>query len=113
MPKYLFIYRSVPDPAKDMPNPEQLQAIMAEWGVWFERVGAAVVDGGDGLLPTGKVVHPQGTVTDGPFVESKEIVGGYSILQANSYEEAVELAKSCPICHGGGTIEIRELAGFG
>ena len=113
MAKFLLVYRSVPDPAQDTPSPEQMQAIMAEWGAWFQKVGAAVVDGGDGLMPTGKMVHPNGTVTDGPFMESKELVGGYSILQADSYDQAAELAKSCPICKNGGTIEIRELAGFG
>jgi len=51
-------------------------------------------------------------VTDGPFVESKDIVGGYSIVQAASIEGASEFAKGCPVLLNGGTVEIRPLAGF-
>jgi hypothetical protein len=112
MAKFLFVYRDQPDPAQGPPSPEQVQAIMAEWGVWFRKVGAAVVDGGDGLQPTGRMVRPGGKVSDGPFIEAKEVVGGYSVVQADTYEQAVEYAKSCPIVANGGTIEIRELAGF-
>lgn len=112
MAKFLFVYRDQPDPSQGPPSPEQVQAIMAEWGVWFRTVGAAVVDGGDGLQPTGRMVRPGGKVSDGPFIEAKEVVGGYSILQADNYEQAVEYAQSCPIVANGGTIEVRELAGF-
>ena len=112
MAKFLFVYRDQPDPSQGPPSPEQVQAILAEWGVWFRTVGAAIVDGGDGLQPTGRMVMPGGKVTDGPFIETKEVVGGYSVVQANSYEQAVEYAKSCPIVANGGTIEVRELAGF-
>ncbi len=83
------------------------------WHAWFAKVGAGLVDGGDGLLPTGKIVKPTGVVTDGPFIEGKDIVGGYSIVQADTYDQAVEYAKSCPIMMVGGTIEVRELAGLG
>jgi hypothetical protein len=112
MAKFLFVYRDQPDPSQGPPSPEQVQAIMAEWGTWFRKVGAAVVDGGDGLQPTGRMLRPGGKVSDGPFIEAKDVVGGYSILQADNYDQAVEFAKSCPILANGGTIEIRELAGF-
>lgn len=112
MAKFLFVYRSLPNPAEDAPSPEQIQAIMAAWGEWFRKLGDAVIDGGDGLQPTGRMVRPTGPVSDGPFIEAKELVGGFSILKAASYEQAVEYAKSCPILAGGGSIEIREFAGF-
>jgi len=112
MAKFLFVYRGLPDQSQTPPSPEQVQAIMAAWGEWFRKVGAAVVDGGDGLQPTGRMVWPSGKVSDGPFIESKEVVGGYSVLQADSYEQVAEYAKSCPILANGGSIEIRELAGF-
>jgi hypothetical protein len=112
MAKFLFVYRDQPDPMRGPPSPEMVQAIMAEWGAWFRKVGAAIVDGGDGLQPTGRMVRPGGKVSDGPFIEAKEVVGGYSIVQADSYDQAVEYAKICPIVANGGTIEIRELAGF-
>jgi hypothetical protein len=65
------------------------------------------------LKPTGKVVRTGGVVSDGPFVESKEVLGGYSIIQAGSYEEALRIAKECPHHQGPGSIEIREMAGYG
>jgi hypothetical protein len=51
-------------------------------------------------------------VTDGPFVESKEIVGGFSIVQAETIEAAAELAKGCPALLVGGSVEVRCLAGI-
>ena len=112
MGKYLFVYRNLEEHSKVQPTPEEIQAIMQQWQGWFETVGADLIDGGDGLLPTGKIVGPDGTVTDGPFIEAKELVGGYSVIQASDYDQAAEYAKTCPIVHIGGSIEIRELAGF-
>jgi hypothetical protein len=111
MAKFLFIHRQSPDQECQQPSPEQMQKIMAQWGEWFEKVGAAIVDRGDGLQPTGKIMR-RGTVTDGPFIEAKELVGGYMILQAATYDEAVGYAKSSPLVDTGGSVEIRELAGF-
>lgn len=51
-------------------------------------------------------------MSDGPFLEAKEILGGYSIIQAASYDRAVQIAKECPVVLHGGSIEIRELAGY-
>ena len=112
MAKFLFIYRSPSDAPQEAPSPEQMQGIMAEWHAWFRKVGDAMIDGGDGLQPTGRIVRPGGVVSDGPFIEAKELVGGYSIVEASSYDQAVEHARSCPIVTSGGTIEVRELAGF-
>ncbi|MEM9644971.1 MAG: YciI family protein [Planctomycetota bacterium] len=112
MSKFLFVYRSSPDSMSGEASPEQIQQIMSTWQAWFQQVGDRLVDGGDGLLPVGKQVREGGAVTDGPFIEGKEIVGGYSIVEVESIDEAVELSKTCPIFHGGGWVEIRQLAGF-
>jgi hypothetical protein len=112
MPKFLLIYRGSVEAEQKQPSPEEMQHILAAWGVWFGTVGPALVDGGDGLLPSGKIVKPGAVVTDGPFIEAKEMVGGYSIINVDSYEQAVALAQSCPIIANHGTIEIREMAGF-
>lgn len=114
MAKFLFIYRNPAAMDAAPPSPEQMQEILASWGKWMEQVAknGNLVDGGDGLQPTGKKVRPGGIVSDGPFIEAKELVGGYSIVQADSYDKAVEFAKTCPILFGGGWIEVRELAGF-
>lgn len=113
MQKYLFLYRT---PSSDSPtpppSPEQMQAMMAAWGAWKAQFKDQVTDLGDGLKPGGRVLLG-GVVTDGAFIESKEVIGGYSIITAGGYDEAVTVAKACPINHmPGARIEIRELAGL-
>ena len=111
MAKYLFLYRS---PMSDAPppSPEQMQAIMAVWNAWIDKFkkSGQLLDPGDGLTPAGKVVR-SGVVSDGPFVEAKELLGGYSIIQAKDFNEAVLVAKECPAAHHG-SLEIREFAGW-
>jgi len=111
MAKFMLIYR---DPATPQtpPAPEEMQAFLAMWGEWFQKCGAAILDGGDALKPTGKVLKAGGVVSDGPYAESKEVIGGYSVVQADNYEGAVAIARECPIARVGGAIEIRELAGY-
>jgi hypothetical protein len=115
MAKFLFVYRSNTDAAKQMRNmpPEQMQQIMQQWGAW---IGEAMqkgwmVDPGDGLTDEGKTVTTK-VVSDGPFVEAKEIVGGYSVVEADTIEKAAEFAKGCPALLGGGSVEVRRLAGL-
>ena len=73
-----------------------------------------LLDGGDALAPEGRVVHPDSTVTDGPFAESKELVSGYSLIEADTYEAAAEYAKSCPmITAHHGYVEVRQLREVG
>lgn len=110
MAKFLFVYRSAAEQPTEAPSPEQMQAVMQKWGEWFQKAGAAVVDGGDALLPTGKLITAQGAVTDGPFIEAKEMVGGFSIFEAENYDAAADIAKGCPILENGGSVEIREMA---
>jgi YCII-related domain len=111
MGKYLLIYRDSADP-QPPPSPEEMQGFLKMWDGWFDQFGKKIADKGDGLLPTGRVLKPDGVVADGPYVEAKEMIGGFSVVEANSYEEAVEVAKLCPIAQIGGAIEIREFAGF-
>lgn len=111
MAKFLFVYRDPVEP-RTPPSPEEMQAFLALWGKWFEQFPGAIVDGGDALMPTGKVLRPGGVVTDGPYVEAKEMLGGYSVVEAAGYDEAVAIAQGCPISMVGGTIEVRQFAGF-
>jgi hypothetical protein len=111
MAKFMLIYRDPSEPSQP-PSPEEMQGFLAMWGEWFQQCGPAIVDGGDALHPTGRVLRAGGVVTDGPYVEGKEVLGGYSVVQADSYEAAVEIAKLCPIAKIGGQIEIREFAGY-
>lgn len=81
------------------PTPEELQKIMARFGTWMEGLYAKnIVAGTNGLEPAGKVLRePGGTViTDGPYAEAKEIVGGYVLINAANLDEAVAIARDCP-----------------
>jgi hypothetical protein len=111
--KYLFLHRSPSEPQQQgaPPSPAQMQEMFAAFNAWKEKFKVNILDMGDKLKPGGKVVSTAG-VSDGPFVESKEIIGGYMIVTADSYEEAVEVAQGMgAMIMAGARIEIRELAG--
>jgi hypothetical protein len=108
--KYLLIYRGPRQ--SHTPSPADMQKIMASWGAWKEKFSTAIVELGDALQDTGRVLGSAG-VTDGPLVESKEVVGGYSIVQGANYDEVLAVAKECPIMFmPGARIEVRELMGY-
>lgn len=113
MAKFLFVYRGGND--FETMSPEEMQQSMQRWMDWIQGGTEAgwLIDGGDALNPGGAVVNPDLTVTDGPFAESKELVGGYSMVEADSLEAAAELAKTCPMPAAGGTVEVRQLAEVG
>jgi hypothetical protein len=107
MAKFLFIYRESTD-SRAKPSPEEMQALAGQWYAWMQKFNSAIVPGGDGLKPTGRLLKA-GLVTDGPYVEAKEIIVSFGIIQAADYDAAVAIARECPPGH---TIEIRELAGY-
>ena len=107
MAKFLFIYRES-TVSRAQPSPEELQALQAAWYTWMQKFGAAILPGGDGLKHTGRIVKA-GLVTDGPYVEAKEIIVSFAIIQADDYDAAAAIARECPPGH---TIEIREFAGY-
>lgn len=110
--KFLFLYRGPAEQPKWEPSPDQMQAMLEAWNAWKARFSQEVIDVGDGLKPTG-AVYKDGTVTDGPFIEGKEVMGGYSIVAVSSLERAIEIARECPIkLQPGASVEIRELAGY-
>ncbi|MEM8669421.1 MAG: YciI family protein [Planctomycetota bacterium] len=115
MAKFMFIYRNSEEVESMVPTPEQIQELMTVWGEWMQGAAShgAEFHGGDGLQPGGKLIDDKGLVSDGPYVESKEVVGGYNVLEAESYEVAIAIAKDCPVLQQGGNVEIRELAGLG
>ena len=112
MAKFLLVYRGGSDPKKM--TPEQMQKGMEKWGAWIQEGISKgwMVNPGDGLTEEGRMVDQKTVVTDGPFVESKEIIGGFSIVQADTIDAAAELAKWCPHLQSGGRVEVRRLAGY-
>jgi hypothetical protein len=108
--RYLVIQRSAPG-ASQPPSPAEMQDMYAAFNAWKDKFKDNILDMGAKLGPGGKVVSSSG-VTDGPFVEVKEIVGGFMIVTADSYEQAVEVARGCPgVIRPGSSVEIREMSG--
>ncbi len=90
---------------------EEAQATTKKWMDWVGGIAAQnkLSNRGNRLTQSGKVIRSNKTITDGPYTEIKESVGGYSIINVDSYEEAVEIAKDCPVLKMGGNVEIREI----
>lgn len=95
-----FILLMKGDDSKEI-SPEEMQQRMQDYMAWMKKMsGTGNYIAGQPLMPTGKHIIDQDTVlTDGPFLEPKEIIGGYIILRANDIEEATKLAKTCPLLH--------------
>jgi len=110
MKEYMYLFRGG-DLRRAQQSPEEMQAHMHRWGVWMKELaesGSFVA--GLPLHKDGKVVEKAGEViTDGPFTEGKEIVGGYLIVKAKDLNHAVELSKGCPIYEHEGSTEVREI----
>jgi hypothetical protein len=82
----------------------------AAFGAWREKFNANIVDMGGKLKPGGKILSASG-VTDGPFAEAKEIVGGYMVVAAENYDRALDVVRECPgVVRPGSSVEIREIA---
>lgn len=105
--KFLCIQRSQPG-ERQQPSPSQMQEMYAVFNKWREKFSSNIVDMG-GRLGGGKVATADG-VKDGPFVEAKEIVGGFMIITAESIEDAVKIASECPgVISPGSCVEVREI----
>src|SRR5437763_16697326 len=92
----------------EKPSAEQMQAMMQQWQTWIEGIAAAgKFSSTNRLLTEGKSIKPGNVVSDGPYMEVKEMVGGYVIVKAADIDEATEIAKDCPNLLYGGKVEIR------
>jgi hypothetical protein len=87
-----------------------MQQQMQKWVAWMKDLGEIgyIKDPGQPLERTGKVVKgKQMTVTDGPYAEAKDLVGGYMLIEATDLAHAVEISLGCPILQTGGLVEVR------
>jgi len=108
MKDFMLIFRNENRPNDALPSAEQMQAMLSQWQKWIKSVAEqGKYNGTNRLLSEGKTLKPGNIVTDGPYIEAKEMVGGYLIVKANSLDEAVEIAKSCPALLYGGNVEVR------
>ena len=107
MEKFMLIFHGSMDAA----SPEEMQAQMGKWMAWIEKLNK---DGkyvaGEPLLPGGKLITGKNkTVTDGPYTEGKEVVGGFFLINAENYNEAVKICDDYPGYNHGGSIQVRQV----
>lgn len=108
---YMLLFRSA-DWYKGL-SPEEMQQIVDKWMAWFKGLtDEGKCAAGNPLEPQGKVVSGKGgrVISDGPFAESKETIGGYFLLKVDTIDEAVAIAQQCPGLPYGITVEVRPVA---
>ncbi|MBV8961791.1 MAG: hypothetical protein JOY67_18640 [Hyphomicrobiales bacterium] len=106
MSEFTFLFRGSDGSA----SPEQMQQTMKKWLAWFKELGdkGHIKYPGHPLQRTGKVVSGiQKVVHDGPYAEAKDVVNGFTLINAKDLSQAVELSKGCPILEAGGSVEVR------
>lgn len=109
MSKFLYLFRNE-DRGMNTASPEQIERHMKSWLSWIEELRGQghLVATGERLDAKGKQLRGKAkTIIDGPYAEAKDIIGGYLLIQARDLEQAVELAKGCPIFERDGSVEVR------
>lgn len=113
MKEFMYIFRNTlqEEEAFARLSPKDMEQDMKLWNDWMGKLAAeGKIVGGQPLFPHGKVVRPGNSITDGPFVEGKDAVGGYLIIRANDVDEAVRLSDGCPMLRTPtGSVEVREI----
>jgi hypothetical protein len=108
--KYLCIQRSSAESAgeRERPSPAQMEQMYAAFHAWKDTFARNIVDLG-GRLGGGQIVTADSAI-DGPFIEAKELIGGFMIITADSLEEAIQVARECPgVVMPGSSVEVREI----
>ena len=108
MSKYMLLLRDDPSGFADS-SPEEIQKIMQKYIAWRNSLQSRITGGNKLKDGEGRVLRKQNgkpSIIDGPFAEAKEVMGGFFVLEADSYDQAVELAKTCPHMEFG-SIEVR------
>jgi len=106
MSEFVYLYRG----GEAGRSPERAQQMIQKWMAWFKDLAenGHIKDRGQPLERTGKLVKgKQKAVTDGPFAEAKDVVGGFTLIEARDLDQAVELSKGCPIFEVEGAVEVR------
>ena len=113
MKNFMMLFHSEPNPDFN-PTPDQIQDEIKAWQDWMDDIGAQgkLKNPGEALGFEGKTMHTDGSITDGPYAEVKEIVGGFMIVSADSIKEAIQLSNGCPALSSGGKVEVRDIMIF-
>lgn len=114
MKDFVLLFRQ-PGHDNNSISPKELESLLDKWKSWMKDLGSQGNFTGQHtrLATEGKVLKAGGVITDGPFVEIKEILGGLIIVKAENIEEATTLAHGCPVLERGGSVEIRPLYDHG
>jgi len=110
MKEFLLLFRTDYDKVSGA-SAEQAEAMMKKWMDWIGGIAAQnkLASKGNRLQSSGRIVKNDNIVTNGPYTDIKESIGGYTIIKADNYDEAVEIAKGCPVLLTGGNVEVREI----
>jgi hypothetical protein len=116
MAQFAMLYRSSDEVQREtLGSPEKAKATLTKWRAWFKEMtekGQLKVLG-EPLERTGTLVTGRKKmVTDGPYTESKDVIGGFSIIEAADLEQAARIASGCPILEDGGCVEVRPVRKF-
>lgn len=109
MEKFMLIFHGG---QMDNMSPDEMQSHMGKWLAWVDQLSKeGKYLSGEPLLPGGKLLTGKGgkTVTDGPYTEGKEVVGGYFLIQATDWDEALKIAKDCPDYELDGSVQVRQV----
>lgn len=111
MDEFLLLFHM--DQTMASPTPEQLEVYMKQYHDWVGGIAAQnKFSGGTGLSTEGRVLKPNHVITDGPYAEIKETLAGFIVIKAKDFDEAVSLAKDCPMLNGeGNSVEVRKITG--
>lgn len=111
MDEYLILMRLDLLTKDAQPSPEQFQEYMKMYHDWVGSIAAQnKFIGGKGLSTEGKVIKANNVITDGPYAEVKESLAGYIMIKAKDFDDAVSIAKECPILQGAGnSVEVRKV----
>jgi len=110
MSEYVLLYRNTQENRRATTGSlEQAQQSMKKWQAWFKQLSdnGKLKNLGQPLEDEGRVVGSKKTITDGPYMETKDVIGGYSLIEARDLDEAARLALGCPIFEAGGSVEVR------
>lgn len=110
MKEFTFLFQS---PANNgfQPSPQQMQDSMKQWQDWLGGIAAQgkLASMGNRLGSEATTVAPNNIVTNGPYAETKEVIGGYIVVKAEDIQAAAEIAKGCPVLQAGGRVDIRNV----
>ena len=113
MKEFMMIFRNEKEKERTMSSTEEMQKAIKLWEDWIGRIAAqGKFVATNALGFEGKTLHADASITDGPYAEVKEIIGGYLICKTDTIDDALKLAEGCPILAVGGHVEVRDVMVF-